>query len=102
MQHRFTDLLLGDRMILTLFPYHALPCCIPRGRLPGRMQCPKESYKSGGFCRTQIASIGGHVAASLNHLANELVVRESHSDTVQGGPPLATHVAKSVAIAALL
>jgi hypothetical protein len=38
----------------------------------------------------------------LNHLANELILRESDGDAIQSRPPLSAHIAESVAISALL
>ena len=44
----------------------------------------------------------GHVAAALDNLPDELVVRESHRDAVQSWPPLSASVAKRVTVATLL
>src|SRR6266478_5394179 len=62
----------------------------------------KERHERRGLSRTQIVPIRRHVAAALNHLPNELVLRQPHSNAVQGWPPLSTRVAKGVAVAALL
>jgi hypothetical protein len=53
----------------------------------------KERHKRRGLCRTQIVSVGRHVAAALDHLPDELVTRKSHGDTIQGRPPLSAGIA---------
>jgi hypothetical protein len=40
------------------------------------MQCLQESYQRRRFRRTQILSVGGHVASTLDHLTNELILVE--------------------------
>src|ERR1700733_2106369 len=62
----------------------------------------KESHQRRSLGWTQVVPIGRHVAAALNHLPNELVLRQPHGNAVQGWPPLSTRVAKRVAVAALL
>ena len=47
------------------------------------MQRFEKCDQGGRLRRTQILPIRRHVAASLDHLANELVLRQSHSNTVQ-------------------
>src|SRR5580693_8847179 len=86
---------------LAVAQYH-LPCRIMSGTLCCWVQGLEESYERRSLCRTQVVAIGGHVAAALNHLPNELVLRQPHSNAVQGWPPLSTRVAKRVAVAALL
>src|SRR5580658_6606184 len=66
------------------------------------MQGLEESDESSRLCRTQIVSIGGHVAAALNHLPDKLVLRQPHGNAVQRWSPLSARVAKRVAVAALL
>src|SRR5215475_7720842 len=73
-----------------------------RGSLSQRMQSLEKRNQGGRLRRTQIFSIGRHVSASLNHLADELVLREPHCDRVKRGPSLAAQIPKSMAIAALL
>jgi hypothetical protein len=53
----------------------------------------KERHERRGLSRTQIVSIGRHIAAALDHLPDELVTRKSHGDTIQSGPPLSAGVA---------
>ena len=43
-----------------------------------------------------------HVSAALDHLADELVVRKAHSDSVERRSPLAPKSVQRVAVAALL
>src|SRR5580698_7164087 len=80
-------------------------------QFPGRIACGalrrgvqglEESYERCSLSRTQVVPIGGHVAAALDHLPNELVLREPHGNAIQGWPSLSTRVAKGVAVAALL
>src|SRR6476659_2411467 len=65
------------------------------------MQRPQKRDQRRRFCRTQVFSVSRHVAAALNHLSNELVLREAHGDAIETRAALAATVAKSVAIAAL-
>ena len=81
---------------------YELPCRIARRALCRWVQGLEKRYKRRGLCRTQVVSIGRHVAAALNHLPDELVLRQPHGNAVQGWPPLSTRVAKRVAVAALL
>jgi len=48
--------------------------CVARGSLPCWMQRCEECDQCGGLRRTQILPICGHIAASLDHLADELVL----------------------------
>ena len=66
------------------------------------MQRFEKCHEGRGLCRTQVVSIGGHVAAALNHLPDELVLRQSNRDTVQSRASLSAGIAKGVAVAALL
>jgi len=62
----------------------------------------EESYERCRLRRTQVVPISRHVAAALNNLSNELVLRQAHCNAIQGWPPLSASVAKRVAVAALL
>src|SRR5580658_6969804 len=62
----------------------------------------EESYERRSLCRTQVVPIGRHVAAALNHLPNELILRQPHGNAVQGWPPLSTCISKRMAVMALL
>src|ERR1700722_120434 len=66
------------------------------------MQGLEISYERRNFRGTQVVSIGRHVSAALNHLANELVLRQPHGNAVQSWSALSTCVAERVAVAALL
>jgi hypothetical protein len=55
-----------------------------------------------GLRRIQILSIRGHVAAPLNHLADELIRRQPDRDRVECWSSLATELAERVAVVALL
>src|ERR1700691_4573243 len=79
-----------------------IPCRIAGRSLVGWVQGLEERYERRSFCRTQVISIGRHVAAALNYLTNELILREPHGNAVEGWPSLSARVAKRVAVAALL
>ena len=66
------------------------------------MQGFKKCYERSSLRGTQVVPISGHVAAALNHLPDELVLRQSHGNAIQGRASLSTGVAKRVAVAALL
>src|ERR1700691_5768344 len=89
------------RLELAVAKYQ-FPCCITSRTLCCWVQGLKESYERRSLCRTQVVPIRRHVAAALNHLPNELVLREPHGNAIQGRAPLSAHVAKRVAVAALL
>ena len=73
-----------------------------RGGLARRMQGLEKGYERGGFRWTQILSVRRHIAAALNHLPDELVLREPHGNAVQSRPSLPTAFSKGMAVAALL
>lgn len=81
---------------------HGIARCIACRCLACRMQGLEKRDKRRGFGRTQILPVGRHVTAPLNHLANELVLRESHGNAVECGAPLSAEITERVAIAALL
>src|ERR1700730_9586126 len=62
----------------------------------------EESNERRSLCWTQVVPIGRHVAASLNDLTDELVLRETDRNAIQRWPSLSPCVAKRVAVAALL
>src|SRR3984885_2567682 len=62
----------------------------------------EKRYERRSLCGTQVVPIGRHVTAALNYLANELILRQTHGNAIQGWSPLSTRVAERVAIAALL
>jgi hypothetical protein len=66
------------------------------------MQRLEERDQSGGFRRTQILPVGRHVAATLNHLPNELIMRQEDRYAVESGATLPALVVKRVAVVALL
>jgi hypothetical protein len=53
------------------------------------------------LCWIQIVPVGRHVAASLQHLANQLISRQSRRHGIQAGTALAASAAKRMAVAAL-
>src|SRR6266702_8550109 len=65
------------------------------------MQRFKEGNQRRRLRWTEIFAIGGHVAAALQHLADQLIAGKSCRDGVQRRTPLAAFAAESVTIAAL-
>src|SRR5580700_7746273 len=66
------------------------------------MQRFEKSYERGGLRRAQILGIRGHISASLDHLADELVLREPDRDTIESGASLPSALLKRMTVAALL
>src|SRR5215469_3284284 len=66
------------------------------------MQSLKERDQSSCLRWTQVLSICRHVAATLNYLANQLVLGEPHCHAIESGSSLSATLSKRVAIAALL
>src|SRR5580704_5726276 len=81
---------------------HHITRCIARGSLPSRMQGLEKCDKRRGLSRTQVLPVRRHVAASLDHLADELVLREPHGDAVERRTPLSAEFTEGMAIATLL
>jgi hypothetical protein len=54
------------------------------------MQSFKKRNQGSRFRRTQILPICRHVAASLDHLSNQLILREPHGNAVERWPSLAS------------
>src|SRR5713226_946319 len=65
--------------------------------MQGLEKCDERS----GLCRTQVLPIRRHVATSLDHLADELVLREPHRHTIQRWASLPAQLPKGMAVAAL-
>src|SRR5258708_27122867 len=76
--------------------------CVARGSLPRWMQRFEECDERGGLRGTQILPICRHVAASLDHLADELVLRQSHRNAVQSWASLSAILPEGMAVATLL
>ena len=76
--------------------------CVARGSLSCRMQCFEKRDECGRLRRTQILPICRHVAASLDHLADELVLRKSHRNAVQSRASLSATLPEGMAVATLL
>src|SRR6267154_2165493 len=70
--------------------------------MSSRMQSFKKPDQGSRFRWTQTLSVGGHVAAALDHLADKLVLRKTHGDTVQSRTSLPTSLTKRMTVAALL
>ena len=52
--------------------------------------------------RTQIFSVRRHIAATLDHLADKLVLREPRGNAIEGWTSLASGIPERMAVAALL
>src|SRR5262252_8423752 len=74
---------------------------IARGSLSRRMQRLEKCDECGRLRRTQIFSISRHVPASLKYLPDELVVRHSHGNAVQGRASVSAGPSKGMAVATL-
>src|SRR5712692_8909373 len=72
------------------------------GGLAYRMESLEKRDQCRGFRWAQVFSVSRHVAASLDHLADELVLREPHGNVVERRPPLSAEFTERMAIAALL
>src|SRR5260370_41902469 len=65
------------------------------------MQGFEKSDERGGLCRAQILAIRWHVATALDHLADELVLRQPHRNTVECRTALPASLSEGMAVAAL-
>ena len=86
----------------TALPKYDIARSIAGRSLACRMQGLEKRNKGCGFRWTQVFSVGGHVSASLNHLADKLVLRKPHRNAVERRPPLSAEFTERMAIAALL
>src|SRR6266853_338759 len=75
---------------------------IARWSLSSRMQSFKKRNQGSRLRRTQILSVGGHVAAALDHLSNQLILRQPHGHRVERRAALSPLIAERVAVVALL
>src|SRR5689334_12082778 len=66
------------------------------------MQGLKKCDERGGLRWTQILSVGWHVAAALNHLADQLVLCQPYGHAVETGASLPALLSKGMAVSALL
>src|SRR5216684_1764137 len=78
------------------------PRGVVRGRLPGRMERLEECHERSGLRRAEVLSIARHVATALDHLADQLVLREPDGDSIERRPALPSRAFERVAVAALL
>src|SRR4029077_18526586 len=81
---------------------HHIARCIARGSLPSRMQGLEKCDERRGLCRTQVLPVRRHVAASLDHLADELVLCKPNGNAIQSRTSLPSYLPKGMAVAALL
>src|SRR5580700_7482203 len=75
---------------------------VARGSLVWRMQGFEKSDERRDLRRTQILRVRRHIAAALNNLADELVLREPRGNAVEGRTTLAPGIAEGMAVSALL
>ena len=75
---------------------------VPCRRLPAGCNVSRNATSAVVSARAQILAIRGHVAAALNHLANQLIVRQSHGHRVQSRAALSALIVQGVAVVALL
>ena len=73
-----------------------------RRRLSSWVECLQERHECSRLRRTQVFPVGWHVAAALDHLADELILRELYSDSIQIWATLSAGVAERMAVVALL
>jgi hypothetical protein len=66
------------------------------------MQRLKKRYKSSCLGGIEILSVCGHIAATLEYLAHELIASQANGDGIEGRPPFSTDSPKRMAIVALL
>jgi hypothetical protein len=66
------------------------------------MQGLQERDKSRRLRGVQILSVSGHVAATLNHLPNQLILRQPRGNRVQSRAALSALIAQRVAVVTLL
>src|SRR5258708_32638681 len=65
------------------------------------MQGFEKCDERGGLRRAQILAVRRHVATALDHLADELVLRQPHRHTVEGRTALPAALSEGMAVAAL-
>src|SRR5260370_23192366 len=81
---------------------HDFACRLPCRSLTWRMQGFEKGNERCRFRRIQVFSVGRHVAASLDHLTDELVLREPHGNAVQSRTSFSATISQTMAVAALL
>src|SRR5438034_176300 len=89
------------RLFLWSLLEHYLARSISRGSLSRQVQRLEKCDECGRLRWTQVFPIRRHVAASLNHLPDELVLREPHRNAVQGRASFPAGPSKGMAVAAL-
>src|SRR5713226_8717213 len=73
-----------------------------RRRLSSWVECLQERHECSRLRRAQVFSVGWHVAAALDHLTYELILRELHGYSIQFWSALSARAAQRVAVMALL
>jgi hypothetical protein len=76
--------------------------CVVRWGLVRGMHCFQEGDDCVDLRRGQVFAVGGHVAAALHDLADDLAGRQAGRGAVQGRTAQSTRAAQRMAVAALL
>src|ERR1700691_5206132 len=66
------------------------------------MQRLKKRDQRRGFRRTQILAVRGHIAAALDHLPNQLILRQTSGHGIQSRSALSALIVERVGVVALL
>src|SRR6266851_3379334 len=74
---------------------------VTRRGLASRVERLQKGHQRSRLRRTRVLSVGRHIATTLNHLPDELILREPHRHLIERRAALATRVAERVAVAAL-
>src|SRR6266478_3898541 len=75
---------------------------VARGLLCGRMERLEECDESRCLRRRQVLPIRRHIAVALDHLSDELILRQPHRHVIERWPALTAALAERMTIAALL
>src|SRR5262245_17565444 len=72
------------------------------GKLVGGAKGLHEGDERRHLGRRQVLSIGRHVPAALQHLADQLISRQARGDVIERGAATAAFATETMAVAALL
>src|SRR5260370_33898890 len=81
---------------------HDFACRLPCRSLTWRMQGFEKGNERCRFRRIQVFSVGRHVAASLDHLTDELVLREPHGNALHSRTSFSATISQRTAVASRL
>src|ERR1700677_3900426 len=74
---------------------------ITRRSLFGRVERLEKRHQRSRLRGTQVVSVGWHVATALDHLADELILRELDSDSIKIRTSFSSRPTQRVAVVAL-